>query len=135
MTAPRSSTPRHRPRPPAVALLLDLGFSPGDRNGLGEQPLHTAAYHGNAEVVRLLIDAGAELDARDARFDGTPLAYATVGSGERAGRPGNWAETVRLLIEAGACPRRRVGLGQAAQRRGHRPAARVRHRPRRRGRA
>jgi ankyrin repeat protein len=86
----------------AVALMLDLGFSPGDRNGLGEQSLHNAAYHGNAEVARLLIDAGADLDARDARFDGTPLAYATVGSGEQAGRPGNWAETVRLLIDAGA---------------------------------
>jgi ankyrin repeat protein len=85
-----------------VALMLDLGFSPGDRNGLGEQPLHTAAYHGNAEVVRLLIEAGADLDARDARFDGAPLAYATVGSGERVGQPGNWAETVRLLISAGA---------------------------------
>jgi ankyrin repeat protein len=86
----------------AVALMLDLGFSPGDRNGFGEQPLHTAAYHGNAEVVRLLIDAGADLEALDARFDGTPLAYATVGSGERAGQPGNWIETVRLLIDAGA---------------------------------
>jgi ankyrin repeat protein len=86
----------------AVALMLDLGFSPGDRNGFGEQPLHTAAYYGNAEVVRLLIDAGADLDAGDARFDGTPLAYATVGSGERAGQPGNWIETVRLLIDAGA---------------------------------
>jgi ankyrin repeat protein len=88
----------------AVALMLDLGFSPGDRNGSGEQPLHTAAYYGNAEVVRLLIDAGSDLEALDARFDGTPLAYATVGSGERAGQPGNWTETVRLLIDAGASP-------------------------------
>ena len=86
----------------AVALMLDLGFSPDDRNGFGEQPLHTAAYYGNAEVVRLLIDAGADLEALAARFDGTPLAYATVGSGERAGQPGNWIETVRLLIRAGA---------------------------------
>jgi ankyrin repeat protein len=89
-------------RPAAVALALDLGFSPGSRNGLGEQPLHVAAFHGNAEVVRLLIGAGAEIDAVDARFGGTPLAYATVGSGERAGQPGNWAETVRLLVDAGA---------------------------------
>jgi ankyrin repeat protein len=85
-----------------IALMLELGFSPEDRNGLGEQPLHTAAYLGNAEVVRLLIGAGADLDARDARFDATPLAYATVGSGEQPGHPGNWAETVRLLIGAGA---------------------------------
>lgn len=88
--------------PAAVALMLDLGFSPDDRNGSGEQPLHTAAYAGNAEVVRLLIDAGADLEARDAGFGGTPLAYATVGSGERDGQPGSWAEAVRLLIDAGA---------------------------------
>jgi ankyrin repeat protein len=89
-------------QPAAVALSLDLGFSPGSRNGFGEQPLHVAAYHGNAEVVRLLIGAGAEVDAVDTRFGGTPLAYATVGSGERAGQPGDWVETVRLLIDAGA---------------------------------
>jgi ankyrin repeat protein len=86
----------------AVALMLDLGFSPHARNRFGEQPLHTAAYGGHAEVVRRLIDAEADLDARDAHFDGTPLASATVGSGERAGQPGQWIETVRLLVEAGA---------------------------------
>jgi ankyrin repeat protein len=85
-----------------VALLLEFGFSPHARNGLGEQPLHTAAYQGNAAVVRLLIDAGADVAARDARFDGTPLAFATVGSGEQAGKPGDWIETVRLLIDGGA---------------------------------
>jgi ankyrin repeat protein len=89
----------------AVALMLELGFSPHDRNTSGEQPLHNAAYHGNAAVVRLLLDAGADVDARDARFDGTPLAFATVGSGEQAGRPGNWIATVQLLIDAGASRR------------------------------
>ncbi len=84
-----------------VALMLDLGFPPG-AGRYGEQPLHTAAYHGNAATVRLLLGAGADVDARDARFDGTPLAFATVGSGERSGRPGDWIETVRLLVEAGA---------------------------------
>ena len=84
-----------------LALLLDLGFSP-DAGRFGERPLHTAAYHGNAPVVRVLLAAGAEVDARDARFDATPLAFATVGSGERAGQPGDWTGTVRLLIEAGA---------------------------------
>jgi ankyrin repeat protein len=85
-----------------VALMLDLGFAPDNRNDLGEQPLHTAAYHGNTEVVRLLIGAGADLDARDTRFGATPLAFATVGSGEHAGQLGDWAETIRLLIDAGA---------------------------------
>jgi len=89
-----------------IALMCDLGFSPSARNsqgfGWGEQPLHSAAYTGNVEVVRLLLDAGAEVDARDARFDATPLCYATVGSREQAGKPGDWIQTVRLLIGAGA---------------------------------
>lgn len=87
-----------------VALMCDLGFSPRACNGQswGEQPLHTAAYNGNADAVRVLLEAGAEVDARDTRFDATPLCYATVGSGEQAGKPGDWIQTVRLLIEAGA---------------------------------
>ena len=102
--------------PAAVALMLDLGFSALDRNGFGEQPLHSAAYHGNAEMARLLIDAGADVDARDSRFESTPLAFATVGSGESAGRPGNWVETVRLLIDAGASRDGCVDLGKTTQR-------------------
>ena len=84
-----------------LALMLDLGFPPQAAR-FGEQPLHNAAYHGNAEAVRLLLAAGAEVDARDARFDATPLAFATVGSGEQAGQPGDWTGTVRLLVDAGA---------------------------------
>ena len=85
-----------------VALMLELGFSPHARNGLGEQPLHSAAYLGNAAAVRVLLDAGADVDGRDSRFEATPLAFATVGSGEQEGKPGDWVETVRLLINAGA---------------------------------
>jgi ankyrin repeat protein len=86
----------------AVALMLDVGFSPHTRADFGDQPLHTASYSGNAAAVRLLLEAGAEVDALDTRFEATPLCFATVGSGEQAGKPGNWTETVRLLIEAGA---------------------------------
>jgi ankyrin repeat protein len=86
-----------------VALMLDFGFSVHARDDQGEQPLHAAAYQGNAAVVRLLLDAGADVDARDARFDATPLAFATVGSGEQTDRPGDWIATVRLLLDAGAC--------------------------------
>ena len=89
-------------RPAAtLALMLEVGFSANTRR-FGELPLHAAAYHGNAAAVRVLLGAGAEVDARDERFESTALAFATVGSGERAGKPGDWTETVRLLIEAGA---------------------------------
>ena len=84
-----------------LALMLEVGFSPNVRS-FGELPLHAAAYHGNAAAVRVLLGAGAQVDARDERFESTPLAFATVGSGEQAGKKGDWTGTVRLLIEAGA---------------------------------
>jgi hypothetical protein len=84
-----------------LALMLELGFSPSARR-FGELPLHAAAYHGNVAGARVLLEAGADVDARDERFESTALAFATVGSGEQAGRPGDWTGTVRLLIEAGA---------------------------------
>lgn len=90
------------PSADAVTLMLELGFRPDARDDSGEQALHNAAYFGRAATVALLLDAGADVDARDTRFDGTPLGFATVGSGEQAGNPGDWVATVRLLLDAGA---------------------------------
>lgn len=42
----------------------------------GETPLHRAAAFGSETAVRLLIDAGGRLDARDANGD-TPLSWAS----------------------------------------------------------
>jgi hypothetical protein len=86
----------------AVAVMLDLGFSPSAEK-FGDQPLHNAAYHGNAAVVGLLLQRGVDVDARDGNYGGTALGFASVGSGE-AGRPGDWIRTVELLVAAGASP-------------------------------
>ncbi|HEX4215215.1 MAG TPA: ankyrin repeat domain-containing protein [Candidatus Dormibacteraeota bacterium] len=88
----------------AVAMSLDLGFPVNARGENGETALHQAAYEGRPDTVRLLIERGAEIDALDSRFDGTPLAFATVGSGGRPASAGDWVETVRLLLDAGASP-------------------------------
>jgi ankyrin repeat protein len=85
----------------AVRLMLELGFSPHARNNLGETPLHLAAAAGDPDTVRLLLDHGAELDARDANYHGTPLGYATVSSGEPRRSDNDWPATVRLLLDAG----------------------------------
>ncbi|MFT3853085.1 MAG: ankyrin repeat domain-containing protein [Ilumatobacteraceae bacterium] len=70
-------------RPAAVRLLLDLGFDV-DARGRGDQPvegdwetpLHVAAGHGRVDLVRLLLDAGADPTVHDHRFDATPLGWA-----------------------------------------------------------
>jgi ankyrin repeat protein len=94
-----------RPGTASVELMLDLGWPIDARNELGETALHSAAYEGRVETVRLLLARGAAVDARDARFDSTPLAFATVGSRERQhdrDASGDWPATVRALLAAGA---------------------------------
>jgi ankyrin repeat protein len=91
----------------AVELMLDLGFPPGARRAEdGATALHAAAGAGSAQVVQLLLARGADIDARDTSFDATPLAWATVGSGERFGHDPDpdFVATVQTLIDAGANP-------------------------------
>ncbi len=88
-----------------VALMLDLGFPVGVYRSVdGATALHAASYAGRLDVVRLLLDRGADIDTTDRQWGSTPLAWATVGSGERpAYSPdGDWPATVSLLLAAGA---------------------------------
>ena len=42
----------------------------------GQTALHTAAWNGDLDLVRRLVSLGADLDARDGRFDGRPVDWA-----------------------------------------------------------
>jgi len=88
----------------AVMLMLDLGFPIDTRSDDGGTPLHAAAYTGSTDTVRLLLDRGADIDARDTTWNSTPLVWAAVGSGERpqSNMAADWVETVRILLERGA---------------------------------
>ena len=90
----------------AVRLMLDLGFPPGARSERdnGATALHLAAAAGSAGTVRLLLDRGAGIEARDTAWNSTPLEWAMVGSGMRLGHDPDpdWPATVRTLLDAGA---------------------------------
>jgi ankyrin repeat protein len=89
----------------AVALMLDLGFPVNQPIGEdGGTLLHTAAYSGSADVVRVLLERGADPEAKDAQWESTALDWAAVGSGERPATDpaADWVRTVQILLEAGA---------------------------------
>jgi ankyrin repeat protein len=55
---------------------VETGSFMRDARTKGETPLHRAAAFGSLDVIRLLIDAGAALDVKDAHGD-SPLAWAS----------------------------------------------------------
>jgi hypothetical protein len=57
-----------------VAMLIALGF---DLNGVSRgMPLHEAAGHGNLEMIKLLLEAGADPTIEDPRYQSTPAGWA-----------------------------------------------------------
>ena len=76
-----------------VKVLLDAGADPNAGvDGYGQTALHLAAFHGDAEMIRALVDAGADLEARNHREE-TPLNRARTYERE---------DVVRALLDAGA---------------------------------
>ena len=63
-----------------VRVLLDAGEEPNRYNPIGGHshttPLHQAALTGNAELVRLLLERGADAKMRDLMWNGTPADWA-----------------------------------------------------------
>jgi hypothetical protein len=63
-----------------VRLLLDAGEDPGRYNPVGfhshSTPLHQAAAAGHDETVRLLVEHGARLDAKDTMWQATAADWA-----------------------------------------------------------
>jgi len=77
----------------STAAWYDIEISSLDqRNLLDDTPLHTACSWGEVEPVRMLLDAGAKVNARGDRGC-TPLFNAVIGES---------AEVVNLLLQRGA---------------------------------
>jgi Ankyrin repeats (many copies) len=88
-------------RTPVVELLLEHGIDPATRDDDAMTGLHWAAANGHVEVVKLLTERGAPLEARN-RWGGTVLDSTVFFA---LPHPADWAlysPAVELLIAAGA---------------------------------
>ena len=68
-------------------------------------PLHQAAWFGQPDNARLLIDAGAPLDIFDATHESSPIGWAVHGSRYSGGaeeRQDAYVALVRMLLAAGS---------------------------------
>ena len=76
-----------------VSLFLDAGFSPDTRNKAGVPLLNIAARKGNWEILKLLVNSGAELNSQADDRGTSPLLDSVMSKN---------LDMVNALIEAGA---------------------------------
>lgn len=89
-------------RTTAVEFLLKKGV---DLNSMphGETGLHCAAYGGQLNIVRLLLEQRSFPDIKDKNYDATPLGWALYGwSNPPETSDGRYYEVVELLVSGGA---------------------------------
>jgi hypothetical protein len=102
--------------PTAVRLMLTIGLPVDATSQHGATPLHWAAFHGNAEMVELILRSNPPLEVTDTDFHATPVGWAIYGSEHGwHHETGNYAATVEALLRAGAKPPQEVA-GSAAVR-------------------
>jgi ankyrin repeat protein len=87
----------------AVEMMLKAGWPTAVFGDYGQTPMHWAAFHGNAEMVQILLVHQAPLEAEDQQYKGTPLGWALYGSENSWRRDqGDYPRTVEALLAAGA---------------------------------
>jgi ankyrin repeat protein len=87
----------------AVQMMLNAGWPAAVFGEYGQTPLHWAAFHGNAEMIRMLLAHEAPVEAEAQRFKGTPLGWALHGSEHSWHRDkGDYPRAVEALLAAGA---------------------------------
>lgn len=87
----------------AARLMLRASFPVNVFSQHHATALHWAAWHGNAEIVQLILQRQPELENSDNDFKGTPLEWAIHGSENGWDREkGDYGTTVDALLKAGA---------------------------------
>ncbi len=90
---------------PAVRLMLRAGFPIDTVSQHHATALHWAAWHGNAEMIQLILQNQPDFENSDNDYESTPLGWAIHGSENGWHRKtGDYAATVEALLNAGAKP-------------------------------
>ena len=85
--------------------MLDIGLPLDGKSQHGGTALHWAAFHGDAEMVKLFLTRQPQLETQDPTWGGTPLKWATYGSEHGWDiASGDYPATVQALLRAGAAP-------------------------------
>jgi len=94
--------PAERGDSAVLETMLRCGFDPNVKDHDGVTPLHRAAMGGRAEGVRALIAGGADVNALDGMFAGTPLLWAAGGWSNNPDPRADYPDVARQLIAAGS---------------------------------
>jgi hypothetical protein len=87
----------------AARMMLAAGLPIDTFSQHHATPLHWAAWHGNAELVRLLLQHNPPLENHDNQYDGTPMNWAMHGAENGWHKEkGNYPAVIDLLLAAGA---------------------------------
>ncbi len=87
----------------AMKAMLERGFPVTAKSQHEAMPIHWAGFHGNPDMMRLVLDHDPSLDATDRDFGGSPMGWTLHGI------QGHWpgtstckhAECIRILLDAG----------------------------------
>jgi ankyrin repeat protein len=96
------------PNPPAVELMMELGFDPSVPSVTGPtggNALHCACWEGSPDAVSAILAyprGRALLDVKENTYGGTPLSWCCHGSRNCGNPKADHAEVARRLLAAGA---------------------------------
>jgi ankyrin repeat protein len=89
-------------RKAVVEFLLERGMDPGFHGDGGRTGLHAAAHNAQVDVVKLLLERGAPVDAKDESYQATPLDVALWIWDTAPDKAERCYQVIALLARAGA---------------------------------